>query len=95
MPLPANTGADGPQDGLVCGSPGEVFQVFLKLGITSFGGPSRILVTSRTNWWYGANGLTRPPMLTWSRSASFFLDRPPARLAFRSVFCAATGSWAA
>jgi chromate transporter len=38
-PLPTNTGADGPQGDLVRGSPGEVFQVFLKLGVTSFGGP--------------------------------------------------------
>jgi chromate transporter len=37
--LPANSGADGSEGSVVRGSPGEVFRVFLKLGVTSFGGP--------------------------------------------------------
>jgi chromate transporter len=37
--LPANSGADGSEGSAVSGSPGEVFRVFLKLGVTSFGGP--------------------------------------------------------
>jgi chromate transporter len=37
--LPANAEADGSKGSLVRGSPGEVFRVFLKLGVTSFGGP--------------------------------------------------------
>ena len=37
--LPANTEADGSKGSGVRGSPGEVFRVFLKLGVTSFGGP--------------------------------------------------------
>jgi chromate transporter len=37
--LPANTEADGARGSVVRGSPGEVFRVFLKLGVTSFGGP--------------------------------------------------------
>jgi chromate transporter len=37
--LPTNAEADGSKGSLVRGSPGEVFRVFLKLGVTSFGGP--------------------------------------------------------
>jgi chromate transporter len=37
--LPANTEADGAKGSVVRGSPSEVFRVFLKLGVTSFGGP--------------------------------------------------------
>jgi|SRR5665213_916810 len=37
--LPANSGEDGSEGSVVRGSPGEVFRVFLKLGVTSFGGP--------------------------------------------------------
>jgi chromate transporter len=37
--LPASLGADGSEGSVVRGSPGEVFRVFLKLGVTSFGGP--------------------------------------------------------
>lgn len=38
-PLPGDTDAKSPADSVVRGSPGEVFRVFLKLGVTSFGGP--------------------------------------------------------
>jgi len=37
--LRASTEADGSKGSGVRGSPGEVFRVFLKLGVTSFGGP--------------------------------------------------------
>jgi chromate transporter len=37
--LAAKAEADGSEGNLVCGSTGEVFWVFLKLGLTSFGGP--------------------------------------------------------
>jgi chromate transporter len=37
--LPTNAEANGSKGSLVRGSPGEVFRVFLKLGVTSFGGP--------------------------------------------------------
>lgn len=37
--LAAKAEADGSEGSLVCGSTGEVFRVFLKLGLTSFGGP--------------------------------------------------------
>lgn len=37
--LPANAKPDGSKGSLVRGSAGEVFRVFLKLGVTSFGGP--------------------------------------------------------
>jgi chromate transporter len=37
--LPAKSGADGSEGSVVRGSSGEVFRVFLKLGVTSFGGP--------------------------------------------------------
>src|SRR6202051_2086782 len=37
--LSANAETDGSKDNLVRGSAGEVFRAFLKLGVTSFGGP--------------------------------------------------------
>jgi chromate transporter len=38
-PLPASIESDGLKGGEVRGSAGEIFRVFLKLGLTSFGGP--------------------------------------------------------
>ena len=37
--MPASIEADGLKGAEVRGSTGEVFRVFLKLGVTSFGGP--------------------------------------------------------
>jgi len=67
------------------GRAGEVFAAFLKLGLTSFGGPIAHLgyfrneFVERRKW---LEGIATP---IWWRFANFYPDRPPARSASPSV----------
>src|SRR6266566_4406796 len=70
----------------VTGSASEVFAAFLKLGLTSFGGPIAHLGYFRNEFVERRNGSTRRPMRPWSRSVNFFRDRPP------EVSCTASSS---
>ncbi len=63
------------------GTPGEVLAAFLKLGLTSFGGPIAHLGYFREDFVAGAAGSTIVPMPIWSRCASSFPGQHPARSA--------------
>ncbi len=76
-------------------SPREIFVVFLRLGLTSFGGPIAHLGYFRDESCGAANGSTKPAMPIWWRCASSCPGRPPARSASPSACCAATGCLAA
>ena len=64
------------------GSAGEVFAAFLKLGLTSFGGPIAHLGYFRKNSSSAADGSTKRPLPTSSRFVSSCRARPRARSAF-------------
>ena len=66
------------------GSPLEVLRVFLKLGLTSFGGPIAHLGYFREEFVVRRSGSTSKPSSIWLRSASFCRDLPQARLDFPS-----------
>ena len=72
------------------GAVAEIFAAFLKLGLTSFGGRSRISVTSGRNSSSAGNGRAKAAMPISLRSASSCPVRHPARSALRSASCAAT-----
>ena len=52
------------------GSPREVFRVFLKLGVSSFGGPIAHIGYFREEFVVRRRWLSRRPLSIWSLSAS-------------------------
>jgi chromate transporter len=79
----------------VKGTPGEVFAVFLKLGLTSFGGPIAHLGYYRDELVVRRRWLDETDYADLVAFASFFRDRPPAKSAFPSAFSAAMVFWVA
>ena len=78
------------------GSVWEVLLVFLRLGLTSFGGPVAHLGYFREEYVVRRRWLDEGASPTWWRSASFCPGRPRARSASRSACCApALGALAA
>ena len=65
----------------------EVLAAFLRLGLTSFGGPIAHLGYFRAEFVERRNGSTRRPTPTWSRSASSCPGRRAARSGSRSACC--------
>ncbi len=62
-------------------TPWRIFLVFLRLGLSSFGGPLAHLATFARNSSSAGAGWGRRPMPSWSRCASFFPDLPAVRSA--------------
>ena len=67
------------------GTAAEVLLVFLRLGLTSFGGPIAHIGYFHEEFVVLANGSTSRPMSIWSRCASFCRGRLRARSDFPSA----------
>ena len=75
----------------VKGSPGEVFAVFLKLGLTSFGGPIAHLGYFRDELVVRRKWLDETAYADLVALCQFLPGPASSQLDFPSAFCAATG----